>query len=241
MTYIPRKDENDNQHEEYSNKKEISWEEKFGGIDLGKVMEESNFFGGLAVMFFYLTIFLSIITTGHYKYLFHKVPAHVDFGLANPYVTVTCQIITAVIFIVAVMESGWTPKHLLADIIRFVGAFSKERSPEEIQEMLKNIEESNERDIKRYNDRVEQSKKDYGYYESLKKPEDPRDFNTRQKEERRARAYEKADPEFEISYRSTGGCWVRDIVRGRDKAELMARYKKNPMVLYVGAVVGLEE
>jgi len=68
-----------------------------------------------------------------------------------------------------------------------------------------------------------------------------KDFNTRQKKARRAAAYAKADPEFIVDYKSVGGAWVRDIVRGRDKGEVLARFRKSPTVQYMGGVMGIYE
>lgn len=53
--------------------------------------------------------------------------------------------------------------------------------------------------------------------------------------------YAKADPEFIVSYKSKGGCWVNEIVRGRDKAEVLNRFRHNPMVEQMGGVVGVDE
>lgn len=66
-------------------------------------------------------------------------------------------------------------------------------------------------------------------------------FNEMQKEKRRADAYKNADPEFIVTYKSKGGAWVKDIVRGRDKAEVYNRYKYNPMVEVMGGVTGINE
>lgn len=100
-------------------------------------------------------------------------------------------------------------------------------------------------DKKEYS-RTQQEKEDraaqmWDKVNSANKPSDGKTFNQRQKEEKRQKAYAKADPEFIVSYKSKGGCWVNEIVRGRDKAEVLNRFRCNPMVDQMGGVVGVDE
>lgn len=222
MTYIPRKDEYQNNEEPYAQNQRTSQD-----IDLIELLKQPKFISAMGWILGNGFIWINGLS--------------MYSSFSSPVMKVLQVIINsffAVLITVNVLnyflEKGF--RGFLADIINFIANFFGD-----IKVDPDAIKKSIEDDARKYNERVEQSKKDYGYYESLKKPDDGKDFNTRQKEERRARAYAKADPEFEVSYKSKGGAWVRDIVRGRDKAEVLNRYRHNPMVEIMGGVVGIDE
>lgn len=224
MTYIPRKDEYNNQQAQQQRSKSTGKK-----VDWARVIEESRIEEAFLTLCFLGAFWLHLLTMGS-ESCWHSLDGLKYF----------CDAIVLIVLGTNVLnyftEKGFSG--FIVDIIYAIGGtFCDVFSRIDPDEVKKSAEE----DIRKYNERVEQSKKDSGYYESLKKPEDTRDFNTKQRDERRARAYAKADPEFEVSYKSKGGCWVRDIVRGRDKAEILNRYRKNPMVEYMGGVVGIDE
>ena len=191
----------------------------------GKVAEETNFFGGLFVLFVYFTLFMNVMDMP--TLLSGAEPS----GIACPPLTIFCDLILGIFIIKALINAGGF-NFILQCIMSFIGGFSE---PSNIT--FEDLEESRRRDAQKHQETADRCAK---YYEK-KADTDVRDFNTKQKEARKAAAYAKADPEFEVSYRSKGGCWVRDIVRGRDKAELLNRYRNNPMVEYVGGVYGVLE
>lgn len=243
MTYIPRKDEYDNNNDNSKeNEEKVRWSEswvaKKSWID---IIDESGVIGGICTLFAYFTIFYNVISAPDFRYLFKARPAWYSQGLGIAEVAVVCDIILLFLIIVSMRENGITPKTILIQILHFIGSFGKPLTEEQKRDILNKMEEDRKNYRNDYDAQIEKARRENGYYESLKKPDDGKDFNTRQKEERRARAYEKADPEFEVTYRSKGGCWVRDIVRGRDKAEVLNRYRHNPMVEQMGGVVGIEE
>lgn len=257
MTFIPRKDEisgdepdrNDNDLSQEQNdwlqahgckklsEKEIAgrnseWDAqreknknwKFH-TNWGRVAEETNFFGGLFVLIFYLSIFVNLFTFMTSDGFLHSVP-----------LAITLDVIVGIVLISALVEAGGF-NFILQCIMSFIGGFADIDS----EKIMAGIEEDKEKYSREYEAKIEKARRESGYYESLKKQDDGKDFRTKQKEKRIADAYAKADPEFEVTYKSKGGCWVKDIVRGRDKAEVYNRYKFNPMVEYVGGVYGVLE
>ena len=187
----------------------------------GRVAEETKFFEGLFVMFFYFTIFMNIIDMP--TLLYGAKPQ----GLACPPLTIACDIILAICLVKALINAGGF-NFILQSIMSFIGGFSE---PSNIT--FEDLEKSRQRDAQKHQETADRCAK---YYEK-KADTDVRDFNTKQKEARKAAAYAKADPEFEVSYKSRGGCWVREIIRGRDKAEVYNRYKYNPMVDPKGGII----
>jgi len=190
----------------------------------GRVAEETNFFGGLFVLIFYLSIFVNLFTFMASDGFLHSVP-----------LAITLDVIVGIVLISALIEAGGL-NFILQCIMSFIGGFA---DPSNVT--LEDIEESKRRDAKKYQETADRCAKMWDKVHSANKPSDGKDFNTRQREKRKADAYASADPEFIVTYKSRGGCWVKDIVRGRDKAEVYNRYKFNPMVEYVGGVYGVLE
>lgn len=197
-----------------------------------KLMDETNVIGGLAILFVWGTGFLDFFTYPGFD-LSHPSTT----GLACPPLAITCTIISAILLIVGFMSSGITFYDIVKGIMSFIGGFTElEFDPD-------SIEKSREKDHQRILEKEARAKEIQGYAEKASNSGNcgGKTFNEMQKEKRKADAYKNADPEFIVTYKSKGGCWVKDIVRGRDKAELYARYKCNPMVEQMGGVVGIYE
>jgi len=224
MTLIPRKDEYNNEEPQPLEKCVIDRSWKFH-TNWSRVAEETNFFGGLFVLIFYLSIFVNIFTFMTSDGFLHSVP-----------LAVTLDVIVGIVLISALVEAGGF-NFILQCIMSFIGGFADVDS----EQIMAGIEEDKEKYSREYEAKIEKARRESGYYEALKKPNDGMDFNTRQKAARKAAAYASADPEFIVTYKSKGNCWVKDIVRGRDKAELLNRYRNNPMVEIMGGVTGIYE
>ena len=224
MTLIPRKDEYNNEQPQEHPRVAIDRSWKFH-TNWGRVAEETNFFGGLFVLIFYLSIFVNLFTFMASDGFLHSVP-----------LAITLDIIVGIVLISALVEAGGF-NFILQGIMSFIGGFADVDS----EKIMAGIEEDKEKYSREYEAKIEKARRESGYYESLKKPNDGEDFNTRQKNARKAAAYASADPEFIVTYKSKGNCWVKDIVRGRDKAEVYNRYKFNPMVEIMGGVTGIYE
>jgi len=189
-----------------------------------EMADETNFFGGLFVLIFYLSVFVNLFTFMASDGFLHSVP-----------LAITLDIIVGIVLISALVEAGGF-NFILQCIMSFIGGFAEPSSV-----TFEDIEEDRRRDAKKQQEISDRCAQMWDKVNSANKPSDGMDFNTKQKEKRKAAAYAKADPEFLVDYKSVGGAWVRDIVRGRDKGEVLARFRESPTVQYMGGVMGIYE
>jgi len=194
-----------------------------------KMADETNCIGGLAALFGYFTLFMNVIT---FPCLFGAS----EQGLASVPVTLVCDVILALLIVASLKKMGFNYEMLIEGVMSFIGSFSE---PSNIT--FEELEEDRRKDAQRRQETADRCSQYWDKVNSSRNNDDGKDFNTRQKEARRAAAYAKADPEFIVDYKSVGGAWVRDIVRGRDKSEVLSRFRKSPTVLYMGGVMGIYE
>jgi len=224
MTLILRKNDIENSEPE---KKAAPQEEKVN--KWVKMADKTNFIGGLATLFGYFTLLMNVITFPCFLGASEK-------GLASVPVTLTCDIILALLIVASLKEMGFNYEMLIEGVMSFLGGFAEPTSL-----TLEDLEESRRRDVQKRQETEDRCSQYWDKVNSSRNNDNEKDFNTRQKEARKAAAYAKADPEFLVSYKSKGGCFVNEIIRGRDQAEIYTRFKYyNPMVQYIGFVAKID-
>jgi hypothetical protein len=206
--------------------------------DWWQILDDANFFDGLKNIFVYFSLAVWFMAFVNYY--------NTDKGIILQTSIMAVNSVWGLIalgFIVNYFKEQGLLVGLVKIPVSIIGFFAGSGEPIDFEKMQAEMKEDKEKYSKEYEAKIEKARRENGYYNTVNgaSKDDGKDFNTRQKEARKAAAYAKADPEFEVTYKSKGGCWVRDIVRGRDKAEVLNRYRHNPMVEVMGGVTGILE